>query len=150
MKILDYINENSDKTIDIYFDMDGVLAEYDIGNFDYENIRPIDTAISFVKGLLDYKNINIYVLSVCKEDNVVNQKIEWFKKHMNFLNKDNIILLSKENKDISSDEYKSNYLKENINKTHLNIVVDDDIRIIKVIKKNNEEVNIFHVSSIIK
>lgn len=150
MKILDYINENSDKTIDIYFDMDGVLAEYDIGTFDYEFIRPMNTSINFVKGLLDYKNINIYVLSVCKTDNIVNQKIEWFKKYMDFLNKDNIILLSKENKDINSDEYKSNYLKENINKSHLNIVVDDDIRIIKSIKENNKEIAIFHVSSIIK
>ena len=31
MKILDYINENSDKTIDIYFDMDGVLADFNKG-----------------------------------------------------------------------------------------------------------------------
>jgi hypothetical protein len=150
MKILDFINENKDKIIDIYFDMDGVLAEYDIGNFDYESIRPINTSIMFVKSLLDYKNINIYILSICKTDNVIKQKIDWFKKYMDFFNKDNILLLSKENKDISSEEYKSNYLKENTNKDHLNIVIDDDIRIIKAIKKNNEDINVFHVSSIIK
>jgi hypothetical protein len=150
MKILDYINENKDKIIDIYFDMDGVLAEYDIGNFDYESIRPINTSIMFVKSLLDYKNINIYILSICKTDNVIKQKIDWFKKYMDFFNEDNILLLSKENKDISSEEYKSNYLKENTNKDHLNIVIDDDIRIIKAIKKNNEDINVFHVSSIIK
>lgn len=150
MKILDYINENSDKTIDIYFDMDGVLAEYNIGIFDYEYIRPMNTSINFVKGLLDYKNINIYILSICKTDDVIKQKIDWFKKYMDFFNEDNILLLSKENKDISSEEYKSNYLKENTNKDHLNIVIDDDIRIIKAIKKNNEDINVFHVSSIIK
>lgn len=150
MKILDFINENKDKIIDIYFDMDGVLAEYDIGNFDYEFIRPINTSIMFVKSLLDYKNINIYILSICKTDDVIKQKIDWFKKYMDFFNEDNILLLSKENKDISSEEYKSNYLKENTNKDHLNIVIDDDIRIIKAIKKNNEDINVFHVSSIIK
>lgn len=150
MKILDFINENNDKIIDIYFDMDGVLAEYDIGNFDYEFIRPINTSIMFVKSLLDYKNINIYILSICKTDDVIKQKIDWFKKYMDFFNEDNILLLSKENKDISSEEYKSNYLKENTNKDHLNIVIDDDIRIIKAIKKNNEDINVFHVSSIIK
>ena len=150
MKILDFINENKDKIIDIYFDMDGVLAEYDIGNFDYESIRPINTSIMFVKSLLDYKNINIYILSICKTDNVIKQKIDWFKKYMDFFNEDNILLLSKENKDVSSEEYKSNYLKENTNKDHLNIVIDDDIRIIKAIKKNNEDINVFHVSSIIK
>ena len=150
MKILDFINENKDKIIDIYFDMDGVLAEYDIGNFDYEFIRPINTSIMFVKSLLDYKNINIYILSICKTDDVIKQKIDWFKKYMDFFNEDNILLLSKENKDISSEEYKSNYLKENTNKDHLNIVIDDDIRIIKAIKKNNDDINVFHVSSIIK
>ena len=32
MKILDYINNNKDKYINLFCDMDGVLSEYDINN----------------------------------------------------------------------------------------------------------------------
>ena len=41
MKLLEFIKENSDKKISIFCDLDGVLAEYDIGNFDYSTIRPL-------------------------------------------------------------------------------------------------------------
>ena len=41
MKFYETINRYNDKNIDIYVDMDGVIAEYDIGNFDYDTIRPL-------------------------------------------------------------------------------------------------------------
>ena len=46
MKFNDFLLKNKDKIIDIYFDMDSVFAEYDIGNFDYSTIRPIKTVIN--------------------------------------------------------------------------------------------------------
>ena len=67
---------------------------------------------------------------------------------MPFLNNENIVLISKEKeKGIESDELKSNYLIENA-KSDINIVIDDDIRIIKKLKENNN-LKIFHVSSLI-
>lgn len=151
MKILDFINNNKDKKINIYCDLDGVLAEYDIGNFDYSTIRPIETSINFIKDISKNKNININILSICKNNNIVLDKINWLNKYMPFLNKNNIILLSKEEyKNISSEELKYNYILNNKNKYDLNIVIDDDIRIIKYIRENMDDINIFHVSSIIK
>ena len=41
MKFYDTINKYKDKAINLYVDMDGVIAEYDIGNFDYSTIRPL-------------------------------------------------------------------------------------------------------------
>lgn len=151
MKILDFINNNKDKKINIYCDLDGVLAEYDIGNFDYSTIRPIETSINFIKDISKNKNININILSICKNNNIVLDKINWLNKYMPFLNKNNIILLSKEEyKNISSEELKYNYILNNKNKYDLNIAIDDDIRIIKYIRENMDDINIFHVSSIIK
>ena len=43
---------------------------------------------------------------------------------------------------------KLEYLNNNINKNNLNIVIDDDINIIKHIK-NNLNIKVFHASSII-
>ena len=150
MKFYDCIEKNKDKNISIYCDMDGVLAEYDIDNFDYENRRPITSTIKKIKDLYKEDNISIYILSICKTNNIVYDKI-WFKKHMPFLKQENIILLSKEDnkyQGISSKEIKSNYLKEHA-KNDVNIVIDDDNSVIKYIIKNNEDLIVFQDSSLV-
>ena len=38
MKFYDTIEKYNKEKIDLYVDMDGVIAEYDIGNFDYNTI----------------------------------------------------------------------------------------------------------------
>ena len=53
MKFYKYLEDNKDKIIDIYFDMDGVFVEYDIGNFDYSTIRPVNYVINIMKKLID-------------------------------------------------------------------------------------------------
>ena len=132
MKFYDCIEKNKDKNISIYCDMDGVIAEYDID-------------------LYKEDNISIYILSICKTNNIVYDKITWFKKHMPFLKQENIILLSKEDnkyQGISSKEIKSNYLKEHA-KNDVNIVIDDDNSVIKYIIKNNEDLIVFQDSSLV-
>jgi 5'(3')-deoxyribonucleotidase len=148
MKFKEFINNN--KNIDVYFDMDGVFAEYDIGNFDYNTIRPIKSVIKLMKELID-NNINVKILSICKNNKIVEEKYEWLEKHLPFFNKENAIFLSKEEiPNVESNELKSNYLKDNIDKSHTNILVDDDILVIKKIVKENQDVKVFHVSSIIE
>lgn len=148
MEFKEYLKNN--KNIDIYFDMDGVFAEYDIGNFDYNTIRPIKSVIKLMKELID-DNINVKILSICKNNKIVEEKYNWLKKNLPFFNKKNAIFLSKEEiPNVESNELKSNYLKNNIDKSHTNILVDDDILVIKKIVKENQDVKVFHVSSIIE
>ena len=150
MKFNDFLLKNKDKIIDIYFDMDGVFAEYDIGNFDYSTIRPIKTVINLMNNL--YKDgLNIKVLSICKNNKVVEEKYDWIEKYVPFLKKENLIFISKgEHPGYESNELKSNYLKDKINKKHVTILIDDDSSIIKKVCKENEDVKVFHVSSIIE
>ena len=151
MNFFKYIEENINNTIDLYIDMDGVLAEYDIGNFDYNSIRPINTTIEIVSELIK-KGVNVKILSVCKKNIIIDEKNKWIKRNMPFFDIKNAIYISKEeiNKNISSKELKSNYLKNNINKNNVNIVVDDDNEIIKYLKNNNKDIKLFQVSSLIK
>lgn len=149
MKFYDFLEENKSKKIDIYFDMDGVIAEYDIGNLDYNTIRPIQYVIDIMSKLIEEGN-TVKILSICKNNKIVEEKYIWLEKHMPFFNKDNAIFLSKEElTGLESNELKSNYLKDNINKEHINILVDDDSTIIKKIVKDNKEVKVFHISSLI-
>ena len=149
MKFFDYINDNKDKEIDIYFDMDGVICEYDIGNFDYNTIRPIYNTINLMKRLIS-EGINVYILSICKTNKIVDEKYEYLDKYIPFFNKDNAIFLSKEEITGESKDMKSDYLTNNINKNHINILVDDDIPVIKMITSDNKDVKVFHISSIVE
>ena len=150
MKFNDYLLMNKDKIIDIYFDMDGVFAEFDIGNFDFSTIRPIKYVINMMKKLYD-DGMNVKVLSVCKNNKIVEEKYDWIDKHVPFLKRENLVFLSKEEiPGFESKELKSNYLKENSNKEHVTILIDDDSSILKHVARENENVKVFHVSSIIE
>lgn len=149
MKLFDLIETNNNKNINIYCDMDGVLCEYDIGNFNYNTLRPIKTAINNIEKLYNNDNIKIFILSICKTNDIVNEKIKWIEKYASFLNESNCIFLSKEIfKNKESKEIKFEYLNNHLNKNDLNILIDDDINIIKYLN-NNLDIKIFHVSSII-
>lgn len=146
----DYIENNKDKIIDVYFDMDGVFAEYQVGNFDYSTIRPIKSTIKVMNDLIN-EGINVKVLSICKTNKIREDKYVWIDKYASFLDRDNLIFLSKEdNPEYKSEELKSNYLKDNVNKDHITILIDDDSRIIWKVVDNNPDVKVFHVSSIIE
>lgn len=150
MKFYDTIEKYNDKNITLYVDMDGVIAEYDIGNFDYNTIRPLKSNIKRIKELIKKDNINVKILTVCKTNKIVAEKKDWIKKYMSFFDIDDVIFLSKEKeeyKGIDSMELKSNYLKTNINDNNINILVDDDNSIIKYIRKNNPKTIVFQISS---
>jgi 5'(3')-deoxyribonucleotidase len=150
MKFDNYIKDNRDKKINIYFDIDGVIAEYDVGNFDYNTIRPMKSSIKRIEELIKQNNINVELLSICKNNKVVEEKYVWLKEYMPFFNLDKANLISKEEyPDISSQELKSKYLKEHTNSVDINILVDDDPSIIKHVTKNNDNIKVFHVSSIV-
>lgn len=149
MKFYETINRYNGKNINIYVDMDGVIAEYDIGNFDYDTIRPLQSNIKKIKDLIN-DSINVKILTICKNDKIINEKIEWIEKHMPFFDLNDVIFISKENEKysgLSSKELKSEFLKLNINDNNINIVIDDDNEIVKYLVKNNRNIIVFQVSS---
>ena len=150
MKFYDYLSNYENNKVDVYFDMDGVFAEYDIGNFDYETIRPISSVINTMSKL-SKEGYNVKILSICKNNKIVEEKYEWIKKHLEFFDKNNAHFLSKEEyQGVESSDLKSNYFKNDSNKEHINILIDDDSNVIKKIVKENEDVRVFHISSIIE
>ncbi len=149
MKFYDTIDKHKNEMINLFVDMDGVIAEYDIGNFDYGTIRPLQSNIKRIKELLKQDNISVKILTVCKNNNIVDEKKIWIKKYMPFFDLDDVIFLSKEDEKYSqksSKELKSEYLK-NMEDDKINIMVDDDNEIVKYIVKNNKDILVFQVSS---
>ena len=149
MKFYDTINKYRKEDITLFVDMDGVLAEYDIGNFDYRSIRPLKSNIKRVKELQDL-GVEVKVLTVCKTDSIIEEKKDWFRKYMDFFPLSHVVFLSKEdgkNKGISSKELKSIYLTENVDYNKTVVVIDDDNEIVKYLVKNNKEIIVFQSSS---
>lgn len=151
MKIFDFFENNKHVKIDLYVDMDGVLAEYDIGNFNYLTIRPLTSIINKIEKISLMENVSVYVLSICKTNDIINDKIKWLNKYVHFIDEDKQIFISKEDIDdtLSSSDIKSNYLRNSTNKDHKIVFIDDDNRIIKNIVKNNKDVIVFQDSSLV-
>lgn len=149
MKFYETIDKYNDKNIDIYVDMDGVISEYDIGNFDYDTIRPLQSNIKRIKELIN-ERISVKILTVCKNNKIIDEKIKWIEKYMPFFDLNDVIFISKENEKysgLSSKELKSEFLKLNVSDDNINIVVDDDNEIVKYLVKNNKNIIVFQVSS---
>ena len=100
---------------------------------------------------LQEEGYNVKILSICKNNKIIDEKYIWLDKNAPFFDKKNANFISKEdNEGFESNELKSNFLKDKINKNHINVLIDDDSLIIKKVVKENKEVKVFHVSSIIK
>ena len=65
-----------DKKTIIYVDMDGVIASYDFGKpLDFKNKRPLTTNIKTLSQLYNLKNVELHILSVCRFNNEVSEKM---------------------------------------------------------------------------
>ena len=96
----------------VYVDMDGVISSYDFGKpLDFKNKRPLSTNIKTLSKLVELKNIELHILSVCIFDSQIIDKSDWLDKYAPFFEKDKRTIISKEsNPHCSSKKLKLNYL----------------------------------------
>ena len=149
MKIIDEIKTMAkDKKIDIYVDMDGVIAEYDFGRpLDFLNKRPLLGNIKVLEEISKIPNVEMHILSICKKDSQINDKNVWLDKYAPFFKKENRNVLSKETyTDKSSSELKVDFLN---NIESFKILIDDDNGILKEVDKKVKNISLYQDSSIV-
>lgn len=145
----------------VFFDMDGVLADYDMTDVKpsdhnnqgfYFSKRPIKTNIRFAKKLSKKKNVKIGILSNCYYPRQKEEKLAWLKLYAPFFKEENIHVIVYETMLIPGQdkkELKNIYLeKMQQNKKMAMFLIDDDIQNLKYINKN--KITPVHVSSILK
>lgn len=146
-------NEHKNEKIVIYVDMDGVLASYDVGEkLDFKNKRPLTSNIKTVEELAKLENVELHILSVCRENFQVQDKNEWLDKYAPFFKLENRAILSKEKYlNQTAKELKCNYLKKIIkNKGNEEIaLIDDDNEVLKFIHSQINNIILFQDSSLI-
>lgn len=115
--------------INLFFDMDGVLAEYDPDTVNkmydegfFLNRPPMEGTLRLIKRLLKENEYNIYILSTIMADSIYTEpeKHKWLDKYLPELPIDKRLF-------VNSNDTKDNYIKNhvpNVEKS-LNILFDD-------------------------
>lgn len=142
MYLKKYLDEYKDKSIKLFVDMDGVIADYVFGEAkDYDKKRPLYDSIKKLETISKMENVELYILSVTRKNEGLEQKNIWLDKFAPFFKKDNRVIISREeNNMIESSILKSSFLRHFERDKSILIVIDDDPTILKEIRKNNEDI----------
>lgn len=142
MYIEQVIRRYKNKKIKLYVDMDGVIADYEVGNAsDFHLKRPLISNISKLEVISKINNVELFILSITRMDEGFEQKQMWLDKNAPFFKKENRVIISREsNEFINSDDLKAQYVKNLKRDGSLIIVIDDDPRVLFKIKELCEDV----------
>ena len=91
------------KKINIYCDMDGVLADFNaepnaVERFAAERgffrkLKPFNRNVKALKELIENKNVNVFILSASPNKRADNDKRKWLANYLPELIKENIIIV---------------------------------------------------------
>ncbi len=151
MHFIDLIKKISiDEEVILFVDMDGVIASYDVGRpYDFKNKRPLKNSINIFREIAKLDRVSLHILSVCRENYQIEEKNEWLDINAPFFEKENRVILSKEDSIYKiSSELKLNYLKNY--KTDKKIVfIDDDNGVLSVVNKELKNIILFQDSELV-
>lgn len=151
MHFYNEIKQIADKQeVELYVDMDGVIASYDAGKpLKFAEKRPLTENINKLEKIIEIENVELHILSVCRRDYQIEEKNNWLDKYAPFFKKENRIIISKEsNKEFSSSDLKVNYLKS-INTNKRIVLVDDDNQVLKNVMNQIKSIIVFQDSELI-
>ena len=155
---VNYLNNFKDKKVNIYVDMDGVVADYDMLGFEenkdaddvYLNKRAVTTTIKVLEEVNSLNNVNLYILSVSRNENQIPGKVKWLEKNMPFITKEQINILPREGNDFKpAHELKKIFLKGNTNPDEVNIMIDDSHSVLYTLHRSGINVIPLHITSIL-
>lgn len=151
MYIDDVLEKYKNKKIRMYVDMDGVIADYDVGfACDYDKKRPLYSNIKKLEEISNNENIEMNILSVTRYDKGFEEKNIWLDEFAPFFKKKNRNIISRESNDFEKASIlKANFLKE-VKRNKLIIVIDDDPIVLKRIRKTNEDVILLKDTALVK
>lgn len=152
MYITDYIKQFKSKKIKIYVDMDGVIADYDVGKAcEYDKKRPLLTNIEALRKVSKDKNVEMFILSITRMTIGRDEKNRWLDKYVDFIKVENRFIISREEHNfMPSKTLKKKFVKNIKRDESIIIVIDDDPAIIDEIRKSSEDVYLLKDTSLVK
>lgn len=152
MYITDCIKQFKNKRIKIYVDMDGVIADYDVGKAsEYDKKRPLLTNIEALREVSKNKNVEMFILSITRMTIGREEKNRWLDKYVEFIKVENRFIISREEHNfMPSKTLKKKFIKNIKRDESIIIVIDDDPAIIDEIRKSSEDVYLLKDTSLVK
>ena len=142
-------NLAKEKTVNIYVDMDGVIAAYNLEYpLDFLHKRALTNNIKILNKINQLPNVTLHILSVCQTDNQIKDKNTWLDINAPFFSKENLVIISKEsNNNLQAKKLKLNYLKTLTDKNI--IMIDDDNDVLKYLAENLKNITFYQDSELI-
>ena len=142
MYLKEYLKQYKDKKVKLFVDMDGVIADYIFGSaHDYDQKRPLYDNIDKLEEISKMKNVELFILSTSRYSSGFARKNWWLDQYAPFFKKENRIIISREDNNMTASstlkaEYFANYKRDD----SVLILIDDDPRNLKDIRKLNEDI----------
>lgn len=140
MYLKEYL-EKINKNIKLYVDMDGVIADYILGAASgFDKKRPLYSSIAKLEEISKMENVEMFILSVTRMDEGLEQKNYWLDKYAPFFKKENRKILSRESNDFkSSSSLKADFIKTVEHDNSAIVIIDDDPIILKALKETRDD-----------
>ncbi len=142
MYLKDFLEQFNDKKIKLLGDMDGVIADYIFGSAqDYDKKRPLYDSIDKLEIISKMSNVELYILLATRYSSGFEQKNWWLDTYASFFKKENRIIISREeNNMIASSILKAEYLANYERDGSVLILIDDDPKNLKDVRKLSDDV----------
>ena len=142
MYLKEYLKQFEEKKVKLFIDMDGVIVDYVVGSTsEFDKRRPLMSSISKLKEISEQNNIELYILSVTRMDEGIEQKETWLDKYADFFDKDKRFIISRQSNEFkSSSKLKSEFFEELTRDGSVIILIDDDPVVLKEIMNTSSDV----------
>ena len=142
MYLKEYLDKYKDKKIKLFVDMDGVIADYDVGIAEhYDKKRPLYTSIKKLEEISKLPNIELHILSITRMTIGRDEKNIWLDNYAPFFKKENRNIISREENNFTkSNELKLSFFKKLDFTNKKIILIDDDPLILKTIRNEIEDI----------
>lgn len=142
MYLENFLEQYQDKKVKMFVDMDGVIADFNFGKAcDYDKKRPLYSSINKLENISKKDNVDLYIFSATRMNKGYDEKQYWLDKYAPFFKKENRVIISREKHDfLESSELKADYMKNVERDGSVLIVIDDDPKNLKAIRKLNDDV----------
>ena len=142
MYLENFLEQYQDKKVKMFVDMDGVIADFNFGKAcDYDKKRPLYSSINKLENISKKNNVDLYIFSATRMNKGYDEKQYWLDKYAPFFKKENRVIISREKHDfLESSELKADYMKNVERDGSVLIVIDDDPKNLKAIRKLNDDV----------
>ena len=142
MFLIEQLKQYENHKIKLFVDMDGVIADYNFGSAkDFDKKRPLYDSIKKLEVISKMENVELFIFSATRQTEGIEQKNWWLEKYAPFFKSENRIIISREDNNMEeSAALKAQYLKNYNRDNSVIIVIDDDPKNLREIKKLNDDI----------